>query len=225
MGDISNIGTEKLSITLFEKCASSNLEKFFLSKNLQLNRGQSVEDIDKNKTLIIVTRNEVDRWCAGVTQDIDQDGDIGDMTLNEFKELFMSSHNDSKLFVDLFMRGHSHLGGKLWFKDLFDLVNRGVGNTYFIDMDTLNQEKFWKWVCKKDSTWPNYKDWFSEWQEGYHKYPPEHIHKPITEWVRVILDNDERFWVIRDMLNANQRIIDSLFKSGFWLGDWIYDED
>ena len=55
MGDISNIGTENLSITLFQKCASSNLEKFFLSKNLQY-REQNVEDIDKNKTLIIVTR-------------------------------------------------------------------------------------------------------------------------------------------------------------------------
>ena len=68
---IPTIGTEGLRISTYEKCASSKLMKFFSSRNPIFTHQQPIETIDDEKIIIIVTRNELDRWCAGVTQDLD----------------------------------------------------------------------------------------------------------------------------------------------------------
>ena len=228
---LPTIGTDKLGISVYEKCASSTLIKFFAPDNPIFSRDdwsyfklrqQPVETIDKDKIIIVVTRNEFNRWCAGVTQDLDDwfvdkgKGDLKDQTIATAMNKITDSFEHSDSFQETFMSAHSHIGSKLWFKDIL-YYTRKRPNTFFIDIDTLNDREFWDWVCKYDTSWPHVNNWWDAWKhDDYQKYPHNHPHKPITEWIRYLVDNDERLWNIRDILNSNQKIINDLMDTMFW---------
>jgi|7_EtaG_2_1085326.scaffolds.fasta_scaffold78830_1 hypothetical protein len=218
---IPTIGTKNLGITLYEKCASSNLEHFFEPMGLKKEQ-QLVKDIDKHRILVIVTRSEYDRWCGGVAQDIDDKIRFEEVRLPKIRDHIMKGLNDVNSFNEVFMSQHSHMGRKLWFSQTQQLISRrsAEDTTFFIDIDTLNDKKFWKWICEQDPTWPNYKDWFPEWVRTRSTYPPHHLNRPITEWIRYMLEHDERLSIIAKTLNDNQSIIDGLFKSPYWLHEY-----
>tara|TARA_B100000029_G_scaffold444904_1_gene464983 strand:- start:269 stop:1078 length:810 start_codon:yes stop_codon:yes gene_type:complete len=228
---LPTIGTNKLGVSVYEKCASSNLIKFFTPENPVFSRGdwselqlrqQPVETIDDEKIIIIVTRNEYDRWCAGVTQDLDDyyiqnfGYDMKDESIANVMDMITAAYEDGDKFQDMFMSGHSHPGHKLWFKDIIQHT-RKRSNTFFIDMDTLNNREFWEWVCKYDTSWPHVNNWWDDWKhDDYQMYPHNHPHKPITEWVRYLLYNDKKLKHIYSMIKANQKILDDVKTTMFW---------
>lgn len=241
------IANGNLGISVYEKCGSSNLIKFFtedysvgydsehpsqsvgglpgLTKS-DLKKFQNIELVHErprfdshtfkeNFTLIIVTRNEYDRWCAGVTQDIDADADLCEMTVGDIVDNIVSAFGNTPEYINMFMRGHSHLGHKLWFNDVITLTDNKI--VHFIDIKDLSNRRFWDWVCATDPEWPDIKCWWNKWISFYGEYDIMHKNRLVTEWIRFLLDNHEELDTIKNLLTTNQQVIDDLKDTGKWL--------
>jgi hypothetical protein len=218
-----------LGISVYEKCGSSNLIKFFTEDygklkltETNLHKFQNIRieqpvcsSFKETFNLIIVTRNEYDRWCAGVTQDIDEEGDICEMTVGDIVDNIISAFDNTPEYINMFMRGHSHLGHKAWFNDIITLTDNKI--VHFIDIRDLSDRRFWEWVCKVDPEWPDIKCWWSKWISFYAEYDLIHHHRLVTEWIRFLLDNHEELDTIKNLLTTNQQVIDDLKHTDKWL--------
>ena len=223
-----------LGISIYEKCGSSNLIKFFTEDydrewgltETDISKFQNIELVHErpqsdsltfkgNFTLVIVTRNESDRWCAGVVQDIDEEGDICEMTVGDIVDNVVSAFSNTSEYINMFMRGHSHLGNKTWFKDVTTLTDNK--DVHFIDIKDLSDRRFWEWVCKMDPEWPDIKCWWNKWISFYGEYDIMHKNRLVTAWIRFLLENHEELETIENLLATNQRVIDGLKDTDKWL--------
>jgi len=222
---IPMITNRHLGITIYEKCGSSNLIKFF-TEDYDREWGLTSTDIHKFQNitlaksdirtlkgdfiLIVVTRNEYDRWCAGVTQDIDEEADLCDMTIGEVVDEVASALDNTPEYINMFMRAHSHLGQKAWFNDVVSLTNNK--NVHYIDIKDLSDRRFWEWVCKMDPEWPDIKSWWGKWINDYSEYDLMHKNRLVTEWIRLLLHNHKELEVIKNILSKNQQVINDIFS-------------
>jgi hypothetical protein len=113
------------------------------------------------------------------------------------------------------MRGHSHLGNKMWYKGIVALTNYAA--VHFIDIKDLSDRRFWNWVCAQDSKWPDVNFWWDKWISEYGEYDIMHNNKLVTEWIRFLLHNHEDLDVIKNQLGTNQQVIDDLKSTDRWL--------
>ena len=65
---LRRIQTQNLAITTSNKHGSTNLVGFF--GDFDIINATKVEELEVPKTVIVITRNEKDRWCSGVVQEL-----------------------------------------------------------------------------------------------------------------------------------------------------------
>jgi hypothetical protein len=236
---IPTITNGNTGISIYEKCGSSNLTKFFtedysvgydsahpnqsiglpgltksdLKKFQNIKLGQFTNS--NISTLIIVTRNEKDRWCAGVTQDMDEQADLCEMTVGEIVDEVQSAFDNTPDYINRFMRGHSHLGNKMWYNNVITLIENKI--VHFIDIKDLSDRRFWDWVCATDPEWPDVKCWWNKWISEYGEYDIMHKNRLVTEWIRFLLDKHEDLKIIKNLLTTNQQVINEIKDTAKWL--------
>tara|TARA_B100000029_G_scaffold132811_1_gene126793 strand:- start:624 stop:1337 length:714 start_codon:yes stop_codon:yes gene_type:complete len=225
-----------MAISVYPKCASTNLIQFFEERTIPQSKARAKKlfkdskeikrdfdfDLDihnkKNCTLIVVTRNEIDRWCSGVVEDIDNESyilfrnNIGQLTDKIKKAL-----TDITQYKNLFMGmgdGHSHVGQLAWNKNIVSLCNRP--NTHFIDISSLSDKKFWMKICEIDSEWPPVDDWWDVWEKEFKQNDCMDSRTMVTGWVKHILYKHENLLPIRTILESNQEMIESLKDTRRW---------
>ena len=110
-------------------------------------------------------------------------------------------------------------------------------DTYFCDVDKINESTFWEWVCELDPTWPKTDEWICDWQDFQNGIygPPytdshgnentKHLERDVfVDVIQDMLDNDKRLSLIKDILETNQRSIDYIKTTNIWfdtVGDKI----
>jgi len=238
-----------IAITTYMKCASSNLQKFFTPtkdqwkehRNVYANPNTSRKfkdikysdkkgglDIKRSCTLIVVTRNEFDRWCSGVVQDIvetfsEEKVDYGDLTMDAIANTVKHALIDTTQYINLFMGGkygHSHVGQDSWIKNITSIGHRP--NTHFIDISSLSDRSFWERVCELDNTWPPVDHWWSLWEKECGPNDFLHPKKMVTEWIMDVLHKHENLKQIKKILESNQEIIENIKKEMSW---WSIQDD
>ena len=220
MDSLNRIQTKNLAITAAPKIGSTNLVEFFVG------RFDNIIETKNNHTIpniiIVITRNERDRWCSGVIQDLDvlflehesKYSNVSYILDNEANRLGQKS---------IFTTSHAHLGTMGYFPYITELVLKD--NTYFTDISSLSKKSFWKTVCELDNTWPNLNEWWDDWssfRNGIHGPPvsvnPEQIkRKKLVSIVEDMLNNDTRLDFISTILDNNQEIINYLRRTDKWI--------
>ena len=226
MKHLNRIQTKNLAITSAPKIASTNLVKFFVDRfdNIIESNGQKDDDGYMPNIIIVITRNERDRWCSGVIQE-----------LNELRLEHESKHSRVSYILDkeanslgqksifTYSKSHGHLGTLGYFPYITELALRD--NTYFTDISSLSKESFWERVCFMDNTWPNINEWWDDWnsfRNGIHG-PPVSVNpvqikrKELVSIVEDMLDNDTRLDFISTILDNNQKIITYLRRTDKWI--------
>ena len=226
MDNLNRIQTKNLAITAAPKIASTNLVKFFVDRfdNIIESNGQKDDDGYMPNIIIVITRNERDRWCSGVIQE-----------LNELRLEHESKHSRVSYILDkeanslgqksifTYSKSHGHLGTLGYFPYITELALRD--NTYFTDISSLSKESFWERVCFMDNTWPNINEWWDDWnsfRNGIHG-PPVSVNpvqikrKELVSIVEDMLDNDTRLDFISTILDNNQKIINYLRRTDKWI--------
>jgi hypothetical protein len=224
--NLNRIQTKNLAITAAPKIASTNLVKFFVDRfdNIIESNGQKDDDGYMPNIIIVITRNERDRWCSGVIQE-----------LNELRLEHESKHSRVSYILDkeanslgqksifTYSKSHGHLGTLGYFPYITELALRD--NTYFTDISSLSKESFWERVCFMDNTWPNINEWWDDWnsfRNGIHG-PPVSVNpvqikrKELVSIVEDMLDNDTRLDFISTILDNNQKIITYLRRTDKWI--------
>ena len=226
MVNLNRIQTKNLAITAAPKIASTNLVKFFVDRfdNIIESNGQKDDEGYMPNIIIVITRNERDRWCSGVIQE-----------LNELRLEHESKHSRVSYILDkeanslgqksifTYSKSHGHLGTLGYFPYITELALRD--NTYFTDISSLSKESFWERVCFMDNTWPNLNEWWDDWnsfRNGIHGPPnlvnPEQIkRKKLVRIVKDMLDKDTRLDFISTILDNNQKIITYLRRTDKWI--------
>jgi len=218
--NLNRIQTNNLAITAAPKIASTNLVKFFVDRFDNI-----IETSDDKKLpniIIVITRNERDRWCSGVIQEI-----------NEFRfeheykssniSYILDKEADSLGQKSIFTNSHAHLGTIGYLPYITELVLRD--NTYFTDISSLSKKSFWEKVCELDNTWPNLNEWWDDWssfRNGDHGPPnsvnPEQLkRKKLVSIVKGMLKNDSRLDFISEILDNNQETINHLKGTNKWI--------
>ncbi len=224
MDNLNRIQTKNLAITAAPKIASTNLVKFFVDRfdNIIESNGQNADEGYMPNIIIVITRNERDRWCSGVIQE-----------LNELRLEHESKHSRVSYILDkeadslgqksIFTNSHAHLGTIGYLTCITELVLRD--NTYFTDISSLSKKSFWERVCELDNTWPNLNDWWDDWnnfRNGDHG-PPVSVNpvqikrKKLVSIVKDMLNNDTRLDFISTILDNNQETINYLKKTDKWI--------
>ena len=226
MDNLNRIQTKNLALTAAPKIASTNLVKFFVDRfdNIIESNGQKDDDGYMPNIIIVITRNERDRWCSGVIQE-----------LNELRLEHESKHSRVSYILDkeanslgqksifTYSKSHGHLGTLGYFPYITELALRD--NTYFTDISSLSKESFWERVCFMDNTWPNINEWWDDWnsfRNGIHG-PPVSVNpvqikrKELVSIVEDMLDNDTRLDFISTILDNNQKIITYLRRTDKWI--------
>jgi hypothetical protein len=224
--NLNRIQTKNLALTAAPKIASTNLVKFFVDRfdNIIESNGQKDDDGYMPNIIIVITRNERDRWCSGVIQE-----------LNELRLEHESKHSRVSYILDkeanslgqksifTYSKSHGHLGTLGYFPYITELALRD--NTYFTDISSLSKESFWERVCFMDNTWPNINEWWDDWnsfRNGIHG-PPVSVNpvqikrKELVSIVEDMLDNDTRLDFISTILDNNQKIITYLRRTDKWI--------
>ena len=220
MDNLNRIQIKNLAITAAPKTASTNLVEFFVD------RFDNIIETKNNHTIpniiIVITRNEGERWCSGVIQE-----------LNELKLEHESKHSYVSYILDkeanrlgqksIFTSNHAHLGTIGYLTCITELALRD--NTYFTDISSLSKKSFWKTVCELDDSWPNLNEWWDDWnnfRNGDHG-PPVSVNpvqikrKKLVRIVKDMLDNDTRLDFISTILDNNQETINYLKKTDKWI--------
>jgi len=224
--NLNRIQTKNLALTAAPKIASTNLVKFFVDRfdNIIESNGQKDDEGYMPNIIIVITRNERDRWCSGVIQE-----------LNELRLEHESKHSRVSYILDkeanslgqksifTYSKSHGHLGTLGYFPYITELALRD--NTYFTDISSLSKESFWERVCFMDNTWPNLNEWWDDWnsfRNGIHG-PPNSVNpvqikrKELVSIVEDMLDNDTRLDFISTILDNNQKIITYLRRTDKWI--------
>jgi hypothetical protein len=222
--NLNRIQIKNLAITAAPKIASTNLVKFFVDRfdNIIESNGQNADEGYMPNIIIVITRNERDRWCSGVIQE-----------LNELKLEHESKHSYVSYILDkeanrlgqksIFTSNHAHLGTIGYLTCITELALRD--NTYFTDISSLSKKSFWKTVCELDDSWPNLNEWWDDWnnfRNGDHG-PPVSVNpvqikrKKLVRIVKDMLDKDTRLDFISAILDNNQETINYLKKIDKWI--------
>jgi hypothetical protein len=218
--NLNRIQTKNLAITAAPKMASTNLAQFFVDRLDNI-----IETISYRKLpniIIVITRNERDRWCSGVIQEINE-LELGHQSKHSRVSYILDKEADSLGQKSIFTNSHAHLGTIGYLTCITELVLRD--NTYFTDISSLSKKSFWKTVCELDNTWPNLNEWWDDWnnfRNGDHGPPvsvnPEQIQrKKLVSIVKDMLNNDTRLDFISTILDNNQETINYLKKTDKWI--------
>ena len=216
MDNLNRIQTKNLAITAAPKMASTNLAKFFIDRFDGII--ETISDRKLPNIIIVITRNERDRWCSGVIQEINE-LELGHQSKHSRVSYILDKEADSLGQKSIFTNSHAHLGTIGYLTCITELVLRD--NTYFTDISSLSKKSFWKTVCELDNTWPNLNEWWDDWnnfRNGDHGPPvsvnPEQIQrKKLVSIVKDMLNNDTRLDFISTILDNNQETINYLKKT------------
>ena len=220
MDNLNRIQTKNLAITAAPKMASTNLAKFFIDRFDGII--ETISDRKLPNIIIVITRNERDRWCSGVIQEINE-LELGHQSKHSRVSYILDKEADSLGQQSIFTNSHAHLGTIGYLTCITELVLRD--NTYFTDISSLSKKSFWKTVCELDNTWPNLNEWWDDWnnfRNGDHGPPvsvnPEQIQrKKLVSIVKDMLNNDTRLDFISTILDNNQETINYLKKTDKWI--------
>ena len=220
MDNLNRIQTKNLAITAAPKMASTNLAKFFIDRFDGII--ETISDRKLPNIIIVITRNERDRWCSGVIQEINE-LELGHQSKHSRVSYILDKEADSLGQKSIFTNSHAHLGTIGYLTCITELVLRD--NTYFTDISSLSKKSFWKTVCELDNTWPNLNEWWDDWnnfRNGDHGPPvsvnPEQIRrKKLVSIVKDMLNNDTRLDFISTILDNNQETINYLKKTDKWI--------
>ena len=220
MDNLNGIQTKNLAITAAPKMASTNLAKFFIDRFDGII--ETISDRKLPNIIIVITRNERDRWCSGVIQEINE-LELGHQSKHSRVSYILDKEADSLGQKSIFTNSHAHLGTIGYLTCITELVLRD--NTYFTDISSLSKKSFWKTVCELDNTWPNLNEWWDDWnnfRNGDHGPPvsvnPEQIQrKKLVSIVKDMLNNDTRLDFISTILDNNQETINYLKKTDKWI--------
>ena len=220
MDNLNRIQTKNLAITAAPKMASTNLAKFFIDRFDGII--ETISDRKLPNIIIVITRNERDRWCSGVIQEINE-LELGHQSKHSRVSYILDKEADSLGQKSIFTNSHAHLGTIGYLTCITELVLRD--NTYFTDISSLSKKSFWKTVCELDNTWPNLNEWWDDWnnfRNGDHGPPvsvnPEQIQrKKLVSIVKDMLNNDTRLDSISTILDNNQETINYLKKTDKWI--------
>jgi hypothetical protein len=218
--NLNRIQTKNLAITAAPKMASTNLAKFFIDRFDGII--ETISDRKLPNIIIVITRNERDRWCSGVIQEINE-LELGHQSKHSRVSYILDKEADSLGQKSIFTNSHAHLGTIGYLTCITELVLRD--NTYFTDISSLSKKSFWKTVCELDNTWPNLNEWWDDWnnfRNGDHGPPvsvnPEQIQrKKLVSIVKDMLNNDTRLDFISTILDNNQETINYLKKTDKWI--------
>ena len=223
---LRRIQTQNLAITTSNKHGSTNLVGFF--GDFDIINATKVEELEVPKTVIVITRNEKDRWCSGVVQELsrleDNLDELDKDTIYDILDREVNSLGNKSIFT----YDRSHLGENPYFPYIIQLLLNY--NTYFTDISSLNKKNFWKKICELDDTWPRTNEFFEDWRKYLHGQSKLYSHKifhgppkgeskrgEIKNVVRNMLDIDKRLDFISRILDARQIQIDDLKKSNMWI--------
>ena len=240
--DLNCLHTRGISISLIPKHATTNLINFFIgtgrdgknkdSKYSHIFR-TSPYTISQQKPLIVVTRNETERWCSGVVQELNEYGEVFKQKgiaksnpiemlafLNEQMETSLSDWNDKNMNSLLFWGKDSHSRIiPLWVHWMPVLMQ--MNNVYFTDISCLKTLSFWTKVCLMDSNFPPVLEWFDDWVNLYmgsnHKKLEMYNNKIVADMVKEDILTRQEFEFILDILDNNQTILEYLKTTDRWL--------
>jgi len=235
---LEQLSTKDIGITLIPKHATTNLVRFFIgedkdtdtvekkvSKYSRLFR-QGAYNISDQKPLIVITRNERERWSSGIVQE-----------LNEYDKTFKkqgwrkSSNVDVQNFLNdlLFAKTNrwSHLLSGIihsritpvWLHWMPALMQKD--NVYFTDLSCLKTISFWTKVCLMDPNFPPVIEWFDDWMSLYMGNHPEKLEQYNNTKVANMVNKDiltrKELNFISETLDRNQTILDYLKTTDRWL--------
>jgi len=221
---LNRIQTKNLAITSAPKTASTNLKKFFVDRFdniIETNNTNKIPNI-----IIVITRNERDRWCSGVIQELNK-LQLGHESKHSRVSYILDKEANSLGQKSVFTNIHAHLGTLGYLSCITELALRD--NTFFTDISSLSKKEFWAKICELDNTWPNLNEWWDDWNDfrnGDHGPPdPEDQvqikRKELVSIVEDMLDNDTRLDFIRDILDRNQETINYLKGTDKRFGSFI----
>ena len=242
--DLNCLQTKGISISLIPKHATTNLVRFFIGTGANGKNNDSkysrlfkntAYDISQHKPLIVVTRNETERWSSGVvqelneydeffeTEEISKDNPMEMLTfLNKKMETNLSDFTDKNMESVLFWGKGSHSQlVPLWVHWMPVLMQ--MNNVYFTDLSCLKTLSFWQKVCLMDSSFPPVLEWFDDWmnmymREGNNNNRLEiYNEKKIANMVKESILTRRSFEFISDILDNNQKILDYLKTTDRWL--------
>ena len=225
-GYLRRIQTQNLAITTSNKHGSTNLVNFF--GEFDIINVHNVEELEVPKTVIVITRNEKDRWCSGVVQELSRLEDNLDELDKDTIYDILDREANSLGNKSIFTYDRSHLGEQPYFPYIIHLLLNY--NTYFTDISSLNKRSFWKKICELDDTWPKVNEFFVDWRIFLQSQSNLYSHKAffgppkgeskrgeIVNVVRDMLKTDKRLDFISRILDAKQIHINDLKESNMWI--------
>ena len=128
---LRRIQTQNLAITTSNKHGSTNLVGFF--GDFDIINATKVEELEVPKIVIVITRNEKDRWCSGVVQELsrleDNLDELDKDTIYDILDREVNSLGNKSIFT----YDRSHLGENPYFPYIIQLLLNY--NTYFTEID------------------------------------------------------------------------------------------
>ena len=233
MDNLNRLQTENLGISVSPKIGSTNLVEFFILSNRFDNIIETKNNNYIPNIIIAITRNERERWCSGVIQELNRYDLTSAKATREDMDFYESSNisyildkeadslGQKSIFT--YSKSHGHLGTMGYFPYITELVLKD--NTYFTDISSLSKKSFWEKVCELDNTWPNLNEWWDDWsslRNGIHG-PPNSVNpdqrkrKKLVSIVKDMLNNDTRLDFISAILDNNQETINHLKGTNKWI--------
>ena len=117
---LRRIQTQNLAITTSNKHGSTNLVNFF--GDFDVINATKVEELEVPKTVIVITRNEKDRWCSGVVQELSRLKDDLDETDKDAVYNILDREANSLGNKSIFTYDRSHLGEQPYFPYIIQLL-------------------------------------------------------------------------------------------------------
>ena len=225
MINLTRIQTKNLSITTTPKIASRNLINFFGRFDNIIETDYETDDNNIPNIIIVITRNERERWCSGVIQNLNDNIDTmyeGNKNVTYILDKAANSLGNNSVFTSG-NNPRSTLGILGYTSCITELALRD--NTHFTDISSLNKKSFWEKVCEMDNTWPHVNEWWIDWNNFSNEIhgPPsttnlEHNkRKKLVSIVEDMLNNDRRLDFISTTLNSNQETINYLKGTDKWI--------
>ena len=227
MGRFNIIQTKNLAISALPKTASTNLVEFFVDRFDNIIETDCAI-INMPNIIIVITRNERERWCSGVVHELDQyflnrKNDHKNYRSKKTVSYILDKEADSLGQKSLFTNGHAHLGTVGYLTYIAELALRD--NIYFTDISSLSKRGFWAKICILDNTWPNLNEWWNDWNNysnGIHGPPDledneQNERRVLVSIVEDMLNNDTRLDFISTILDSNQETIDYFKETDKWI--------
>ena len=228
MKHLNRIQTKNLAITSAPKIASTNLVEFFVDRFDNILEVLEWIPGQIPNTVIVITRNERERWCSGVIQELDNFKWFVRSRIRSKPNLKLVSYILDKEVNSLgqksmFTNGHAHLGTIGYTSCITELALRD--NTHFTDISSLSKKSFWEKVCEMDNTWPHVNEWWddlSSFRNNIHGPPDlediqQNRRRVTVRIVEDMLNNDTRLDFISEILDKTQETINYLKGTDKWI--------